>query len=528
MMIVIKIMLLIVRLCGTVRRIVCGLLGRDEKYEKKRTIRRVFREKCRLFKIIIENMTGRQIRRLLYGLLILALFVIVIHNGRTAYWLVKDEHYLKQSPFPTEDQQDYNEQQNLQYLESPIQSLTYSSSMMESNEISKLQLPWYFKDGSLRPNRAKKNTITGQRTTQVWPKEQKTGDRIENQLMFIPPNYRYDDEPMKTILLFNGLSNWMVEDGQNIFISKQCPVNRCTITSKKSEASNVDAILFRDHFSHPGHRKTGKQVWILYFLESPYHTELITYNDVFNWTATYRHDSDIVTPYERWAYYDPSVTQVERLDRNYAFNKTKQVAWFVSNCGAKNGRLQYARELAKYISVDVYGVCGQFKCPRSDKCFQMLEHDYKFYLAFENSNCFDYVTEKFFVNGLQHNVLPIVMGGRREDYERLAPRRSYVHVDDYESPKRLAEYLRRLDADDDLYNEYFRWKGTGEFIDTKFFCRLCTMLHDDGAPAKHYRNINDWWRGPGVCNNAMPWRRFIESTVQTGGVRDPRSAVNRD
>lgn len=143
------------------------------------------------------------------------------------------------------------------------------------------------------------------------------------------------------------------------------------------------------------------QVWILYFLESPCHTELITYNDVFNWTATYRHDSDIVTPYERWAYYDPSVTQVQRLERNYAFNKTKQIAWFVSNCGAKNGRLQYARELAKYIQVDVYGVCGHLKCPRSDKCFQMLDQDYKFYLAFENSNCIDYVTEKFFVNGLQ-------------------------------------------------------------------------------------------------------------------------------
>ncbi|XP_022172107.1 glycoprotein 3-alpha-L-fucosyltransferase A-like, partial [Myzus persicae] len=198
----------------------------------------------------------------------------------------------------------------------------------------------------------------------------------------------------------NGLSSWMVDDGQRVFISKQCPVNRCTITTKKSEAPDVDAILFRDHFSHPGHRKTGKQVWILYFLESPYHTELITYNDVFNWTATYRHDSDIVTPYERWAYYDPSVTQVERLERNYAFNKTKKVAWFVSNCGAKNGRLQYARELAKYISVDVYGVCGQFRCPRSDKCFQLLDQDYKFYLAFENSNCLDYVTEKFFVNGL--------------------------------------------------------------------------------------------------------------------------------
>jgi glycoprotein 3-alpha-L-fucosyltransferase len=79
-----------------------------------------------------------------------------------------------------------------------------------------------------------------------------------------------------------------------------------------------------------------------------------------------------------------------------------QVAWFVSNCGARNGRLQYARELSKYISVDVYGACGTKKCPRTtaNKCFDMLDKDYKFYLAFENSNCKDYITEKFFVNGL--------------------------------------------------------------------------------------------------------------------------------
>ena len=38
-----------------------------------------------------------------------------------------------------------------------------------------------------------------------------------------------------------------------------------------------------------------------------------------------------------------------RQERNYAANKTKQVAWFVSNCGARNGRLNYARELGKYI-----------------------------------------------------------------------------------------------------------------------------------------------------------------------------------
>lgn len=38
-------------------------------------------------------------------------------------------------------------------------------------------------------------------------------------------------------------------------------------------------------------------------------------------------------------------------ERNYALNKTKKVAWFVSNCGARNGRLNYAHELQKYIQV---------------------------------------------------------------------------------------------------------------------------------------------------------------------------------
>ena len=85
-----------------------------------------------------------------------------------------------------------------------------------------------------------------------------------------------------------------------------------------------------------------------------------------------------------------------------AANKTKAVAWFVSNCGARNGRLNYAKELSKFIQVDIYGACGSKRCPRaqSNTCFDMLNRDYKFYLAFENSNCKDYITEKFFVNGL--------------------------------------------------------------------------------------------------------------------------------
>lgn len=364
--------------------------------------------------------------------------------------------------------------------------------------------PWYMKGGSRLPAPAKVSRKTGRRVARLWPQEEPAGDRVTNQLMFVPPDNR-KKIANKKILLFNGLGTWGVKAGSEAF--KNCPVDSCTITSNRAESMDADAIFFKDHFVHPGHHKPHRQVWALYFLECPYHTQHIKYNDVFNWTATYRRDSDIVAPYERWEYHDWAVTEWQGPPRDFTLNKTHKVAWFVSNCAARNNRLQYAHELAKHIQVDIYGACGRLNCPRSaaEKCFEMLDTKYKFYLAFENSNCKDYITEKFFVNGLGRNVLPIVMGAPPEDYEKSAPKHSYIHVDDFESPKQLAEYLHKLDKDDDLYNSYFKWKGMGEFINTHFFCRVCAMVHDD-YPTKSYRDINEWWRGAGVCTSGS-WRK---------------------
>lgn len=93
------------------------------------------------------------------------------------------------------------------------------------------------------------------------------------------------------------------------------------------------------------------------------------------------------------------------------------------------------------------------------------------------------------------------MGTSRRDYELLAPKKSFIHVDDFNSPKDLAEYLYKLDGDDELYNEYFKWKSTERVIvDAKFYCRLCAMLHDENRPSKYYKNYTDYWDGPGVCH----------------------------
>lgn len=71
------------------------------------------------------------------------------------------------------------------------------------------------------------------------------------------------------------------------------------------------------------------------------------YASILNRRST---DSDIVAPYEKWAYYDAHVKEIDQ-QRNYASNKTKKVAWFVSNCRTPNHRLEYAKELANYIQV---------------------------------------------------------------------------------------------------------------------------------------------------------------------------------
>jgi len=375
--------------------------------------------------------------------------------------------------------------------------------------------PWYMKDGQIRPQHSKFDPDTGDRDAKIFP-EEKQGDRLVDQLMYVPPEgFIAEDQddpdiPLKKILFWNGASSWGIRPGRGVFLKEKCPVSSCVIATQRKESSTADLIVFKDHFTMPGIERKSEQLWMIFMLESPLHTQVFKHPEVFNWTATYRSDSTIVAPYERWQYYNEKV-KTKAQEMNYAANKKKKVAWFVSNCGAKNGRLEYARNLSNHIEVDIYGSCGSMQCPRSsDECNKMLDTDYKFYLAFENSNCKDYITEKFYVNGLKHNVLPIVMGASKEEYEANAPYKSFIHVDDFDGPADLAEYLKKLDADDNLYNSYFQWKGTGEMINTKFFCRLCALLHDPKErPVENqsFKNINEWWRGRGTCIKGS-WKKY--------------------
>ncbi|CAI6361162.1 unnamed protein product [Macrosiphum euphorbiae] len=336
----------------------------------------------------------------------------------------------------------------------------------------------------------------------VWPEQLPYGDRIKEQINYVPKDYRYSKTPYKQILIQTGIGHiWeILKPDQGEFFG--CPVSQCWLTYNKSLGPDVDAVLFRHSYSRPEYRRPPNQIWILLYTECPVHHSYTPVSDVsvFNWTANYRWDSDVPFPY---GYFVENNSPLPRAcEKNYALNKTKKVAWFVSNCNPYNKRMIYANELAKHISVDVYGGCGKLQCPKSKEaeCFQMLKKDYKFYLSFESSHCIYYVTEKFFINALSNDVVPIVMGPKRSYYELIAPNNSFIHVDDFGSPKELADYLHLLDGNHQLYNKYFQWKGSGTIIeDTRLYCRLCAMLHDTNRAPRHYEDINKWWKGPGKC-----------------------------
>ena len=243
------------------------------------------------------------------------------------------------------------------------------------------------------------------------------------------------------------------------------------------------------------------------------------FDNYFNWTMSYFSNSDIHLPYGRIEALDTAPrTEKERLFMqksirasgiNPASGKSKLAIWLVSNCYARSNRLQYVRQLQKFLDVDIIsskGKCGgKDLCPKEkneELCYDMIEKTYKFYLSFENSICKEYVTEKFF-NAIARNVVPIVLGGA--DYASIAPNHSYINALDY-TPHKLAEYLKLLDRNDSLYAEFFWWKPHYRVLNLhrsnqEAFCKLCADLHSIKAKeTKIITGLQKWYVTESQCN----------------------------
>lgn len=296
-----------------------------------------------------------------------------------------------------------------------------------------------------------------------------------------------------------------------------CSVRNCRLSVDDFRVNASDAVLFHLHQtkgpkSLPKYHPHG-QVWIFFTDESPLHTFLLTrkytmrdYNGLFNWSMTYRSDSDVTVPYGRTIRLSPEEEEMYEA-KDFAKLKTEGVAILGSNCGGQNHRWDYVHELQRHLAVDIYGGCGTRSCPGHFVKDCPIIAEYKFYLAFENSNCVEYITEKLWWNAYHKEVVPIVMGARKSDYERLCPPNSFIHVDDFDSPADLARYLSFLLHNDTAYNSFFEWKRKYKVLNEHGYfgssslhlCRMCEALNQKSGSSKVYTDLGSFWNSDTDC-----------------------------
>jgi alpha-1,3-fucosyltransferase len=249
---------------------------------------------------------------------------------------------------------------------------------------------------------------------------------------------------------------------------------------------------------------------------------LKNFNNLINWTMTYRKDSDVFSPYgRRLRLSTPSSSQIALMQSNKVvpLRKKKLVAWTVSHCETQGRREDIVRAMQNYIPVDIYGSCGNLTCSSDIRmrnrrvhvdrgCFLHIEKHYKFYLSFENSLCSEYVTEKLF-GALRHNAVPVVYGFA--NYTSIAPPGSFIDARSFKSIKDLTQYLLKLDGNDTEYLRYFEWRrdyevkvavGVGS-SESSAWCNLCMKIAQRKNPGKGiarqvYSDMVRWWfwKGP--------------------------------
>ena len=182
---------------------------------------------------------------------------------------------------------------------------------------------------------------------------------------------------------------------------EHCSVRNCKITNEVNDFNKSDIVvywlkggtnpLFRIKRAFP------EQIWAWFLDEPPVFIPVNpidpTYQNVFNWSINYRLDSEVVVAHGRTVPLAPG--EKPSVDYKSIFkSKNRTVAALITHAPTPNQRLEYVKELEKHIDLHFYGRQGKMNCPgyMQNDC-KVLE-EYKFYLAFENSNCEDYVSEK--------------------------------------------------------------------------------------------------------------------------------------
>ncbi|KAM3964387.1 4-galactosyl-N-acetylglucosaminide 3-alpha-L-fucosyltransferase 9 [Aphomia sociella] len=328
-------------------------------------------------------------------------------------------------------------------------------------------------------------------------------------ILFKNEKYGVSNENKTYVVLIWKYWDWLKGRHIHSFNSKGfnpldgCSVTNCKFSGDDDQLDTADAVVV--HIQHGLIPKTknrnDKQRWIFLNDESPLHSfsmakmkpKLSDWANVFNWSMTYRSDADVPVPYGR------TVPLEEPLMFNLLHDTIaahvpnwEKKRWdvlatiLISNC--LSWRMNYLNVLQNFIDIEVYGHCSidnKHSCPGHFREDCDILSEYLFYLTFENSFCRQYISEKIFQNAYAKGAIPVIMGPSAEDCERLLPPNSYLHIDNFDSPKDLAKEMIKISENNETILAFHQWRNNFKVVNehgyfgskSYHFCRVCEALN---------------------------------------------------
>ncbi|CAI5442945.1 unnamed protein product [Caenorhabditis angaria] len=300
----------------------------------------------------------------------------------------------------------------------------------------------------------------------------------------------------------------------------------CGITRRKPDFEKADAVVFhaRD-YNHAKSRwlfenqnRNAKIPYIIWTMESPISEQ--NFPNSMNLTMSYDTASDIYFPYGHFRRKNQktaeNLEEIWKMKRKSA-ESGAEIAWMVSNCETVNRRMEIVQKLRKLgLKIDIFGKCGILpkQCSISEatsKCEFDLISPYKFYISIENSNCKDYITEKFWRNIKNRFVVPIVLG-KQLYLDSGIPEKSFIALDDFENLEIFKNFIENLAENKTRYLEFHEWRNEfeiddvlGEGSNDHGFCKLCRNLKSKkySTNLKSYSNLVGSWHKLEDCDNKL-------------------------
>ena len=341
------------------------------------------------------------------------------------------------------------------------------------------------------------------------------------------PNISYEklfdmNKNKKLILFYNPCNFQITRNITNLTYSfENCESKNCRVTFNQNDANISDAVIFhwfKQLKSYPDFNRPRNQVWIFIQHENTrdYANRTKNFNwfkvgmqKTFNWTMTYSNYADIHLPYGKMK------IKPDRPQKDYlkiAKSKTKDAIWVVSHCPTSGRREDYVNILKKYIDVEILGACGRnWTCGvRSnhelDNCFSVLNKTYRYYLAFENDLCEDYVSEKFYEN-YKYDLLLVSRAGHPLKRQVNIDKDAYINTKDFKDAHELGMYLSKLSKNDTQYAKMLAKKDRYEVVHYQelfkdSMCSICKRLNNLKQYEQVYDDVYEWMRNRQPCYGA--------------------------